>query len=383
MTTHVSNFTDIYPLPSAARGSIATPSGGQISIEFPDAHIWDALAAEFDDAVHEQTGCFNAARWGKKNIENVAFRLGGKIIGGASVIIFRLPVFKTGIAIVKWGPLWRKNGEAPNIDYLKTVLSLLQEEFAGRRGLYLTVMPTAAPVYTQKIVESLQALGFKTGRSVPAPERYLVNVAMDEEERRKSLSQKWRYNLKKSAKHGFEIKIVKDHEGFESFMSLYKTMLERKKFNDTSAINTLENLMEIESETFRPLIVLLSHQGVLTAGAVIDMSGDQAVYLYGATDDRALSLNAGYAIHWFIADHLSNLKSVRWYDLGGNDLDGGLHQFKKGFVGKTGVICENPPSYHYASTGRAQLVGNTVFMFKHLKRKAAKIFSDLKTHFDR
>jgi hypothetical protein len=66
---------------------------------------------------------------------------------------------------------------------------------------------------------------------------------------------------------------------------------------------------------------------------VVAVCGDTAFYVFGATDDAALALNAGYALQWWIVEWLSTLP-VRWYDLGGEALDAGLRQFKKGLVGK-------------------------------------------------
>ena len=124
--------------------------------------------------------------------------------------------------------------------------------------------------------------------------------------------------------------------------------------------------------------MLLSYEGQVTAGAVVDLSGDRAVYLYGATDDRALALNAGYALHWNIVSYLSGRAQTRWYDLGGSDMDRGLHQFKKGFVGKSGVISITPPNHHYALNAKARLVGRFIFWAKEFKTIAQRNLHALK-----
>jgi len=38
-------------------------------------------------------------------------------------------------------------------------------------------------------------------------------------------------------------------------------------------------------------------------------------------------------------------KGVRWYDLGGEVLEPGLRQFKKGLVGKSGVVVAMPGEF--------------------------------------
>ena len=117
-----------------------------------------------------------------------------------------------------------------------------------------------------------------------------------------------------------------------------------------------------------PMVVMVRHEGRDTASAVIDTSGERGVYLYGATDGRALPLKAGYALHWWIAEHLCALPQIKWYDLGGSDGDKGLHQFKKGFVGKQGVIQVTPADHHASATLRGLFAGNMIFALRNAKR---------------
>jgi len=336
-------------------------------LEYVDGRAWDEIATQFDDVVHEQTHFFNTLRWGENKVENVIFRAGDKIVGGACVIIIPVPLSTTGLAIVKWGPLWRKHGHLQNLNSLKSMLHLLQKEFAQTRRLYLTIMPHAEPEHSKDICDQLKALGFKAGAALSAPERYLVNVDQSVDDLRKSLDQKWRYNLKKAGKNGFKIEFSASDKAFDTFIDLYEKMLDRKQFMDTSAIHTLKGLMQTGIKTLRPSIVLVSHNDKVIAGGVFDLSGERATYLYGASDNQAVSLKAGYAMHWWIASHLCALPHNRVYDLGGNDRDRGLHQFKKGFVGKTGSICLTPPAYHYAGNLRARLLGQAIFQLKEIK----------------
>jgi hypothetical protein len=57
----------------------------------------------------------------------------------------------------------------------------------------------------------------------------------------------------------------------------------------------------------------------IVAGAIIITAGDRAVYLYGATNDRALPLRAGYFLHWYVIRWLRDNTRANWYDLGGTD----------------------------------------------------------------
>ncbi len=70
--------------------------------------------------------------------------------------------------------------------------------------------------------------------------------------------------------------------------------------------------------------------------------------MFGATNDKALPLRAGYFLHWNIIRWLRDHTMAKWYDLGGTDGFHGLHQFKKGMVGSAGVIHPVPPVANYA-----------------------------------
>ncbi|MTI16267.1 peptidoglycan bridge formation glycyltransferase FemA/FemB family protein [Rhodobacteraceae bacterium RKSG542] len=329
-----------------------------------DRDTFDVLSAEFDDVLHEQTASYNDARWGADRSEYVGFKRGNTFVGALAIIVIPAPYTGSGLAIVKWGPLWRKSGKPTDISIYQQIIEHIQTEYAGRRRLYVTVMPRAEPELAGEIEEILVEKGFKAGDSLPSPERYLVNTQESSEELHKALSQKWRYNLKKALKNDFEIEWVEGYDGFEQFMDLYTAMLERKDFFDHSAIYTLDDLMQSQSDAIRPRIMLVSHEGEVVAGAVVDMSGDTAIYLYGATNNRALPLKAGFPMHWEIAKELCDHPRIKWYDLGGTDQDAGLEQFKKGFVGKSGRMPVLPPNYHYTASIRARLIGELTFQIK-------------------
>ncbi|MCJ8323025.1 MAG: GNAT family N-acetyltransferase [Rhizobiales bacterium] len=349
-------------------------------MHYLDGKQWDAIAVDFDDVVHEQVDSFNAARWGEHRCKYFIFKQGDTVIGGGCAIILPAKLLKTGIAIIKWGPLWRHENQQIDLENYRTIVALLMTEFAEKLGLHLTVMPHADR-YSEQICDILTEFGFKNGSSLSAPERYIVNVGIDALEVRKSLAQKWRYHLKKSEKNEFEFEFSTAPEAYDTFMSLYTIMLERKKFFDHSAIYTLKALMATNVAALRPQVVLVSHNGTVTAGGIFDLSGDRAIYLYGATDNRALALKAGYAMHWHIVEYMCEIARIKHYDLGGSDNDQGLHQFKKTFVGKEGYILTTPPIYHYSTNVRAKIAGFVVFKGKDLKtkfdkwRRGFKVFS--------
>ena len=136
-------------------------------------------------------------------------------------------------------------------------------------------------------------------------------------------------------------------------------MLDRKQFPDYSAVHTLPALMNTPIDGVRPKLFLVSHLGAPVAGAIVFTAGEIAVYLYGATNDKALPLNAGFFMHHHIINWLREHSRAKWYDLGGTDGYEGLHRFKSGMTGKTGAITDTPPAFNYAASPLSWLVGTS------------------------
>jgi hypothetical protein len=245
-------------------------------------------------------------------------------------------------------------------DIYRQMIDLLVEDYAVKRRLMLSVLPRAALSPFNAEYDHLTHRGFARGSELGFPNRYIVNLRLSDAEQRKSLLQKWRYHLNKSEKAGL---------GFEhapaarlpEFEALYEKMLDRKKFADHSAYETVSALMAMTNETLRPELFFVRHAGEVIAGAIIFKAGDRAVYLYGATNDKALPLRAGYFMHWNIILWLRDNTPAKWYDLGGTDGFHGLHQFKKGMVGEAGVIQPVPPVANYAAHWLPRLAGNAAF----------------------
>ncbi len=349
-----------------------------IELEIISVNEWDKIAVKFSDIIPEQTGVFNASRWGHHNIECVKILRHSEIIAGAVLIVRKIPFSTTGLAVLKWGPVWVSGDPDHNFSNYSLAVKAIMSEYCEKRNFHLTVMPPAVPHIADQTCEELLSLGFKLGNSLAAPERYIVNTDQTPECLMTSLNQKWRYNLRKAHKNDFDIQFADDQHGLEVFQGLYTDMIERKQFLDASAIGSLSNIMQSDVKNIRPKIALVYHNGKVTAGGVFSIIGNMAVYMFGATDDRALALKAGYAMHWWVAEHLCNREDIKWYDLGGNDLDAGLHQFKKGFVGKTGDILQAPARYHFTSSIAASLVGSAIFWLRDSKAEVQRIIHNMK-----
>jgi hypothetical protein len=357
----------------------ASRSAAAMTTQIVAPELWDRTVAQFDEVCQEQLYAFAKTRWPAVSHEPMLFWRGGELVGGSLMMIQPLPLKVGALAVVKWGPMLAKAEHPDRNDIYREMIDAMVDEYAVKRRLMLSVLPRASLSAFNVDYDHLVHRGFSRGSELGFPNRYIVNLRLSDEEQRKSFEQKWRYHLKKSEKAGLSFEHAPASRLGE-FQALYDTMLDRKRFPDHSAYETLPALMTMDNERLRPELFFVRHLDEVIAGAVIFKAGDRAVYLYGATNDKALPLRAGYFMHWHIIRWLRDNTPARWYDLGGTDGFHGLHQFKKGMVGEAGVIQPVPPVANYAAHWWPRLAGNTAFLARdsvqRLKREIDKRRAD-------
>lgn len=357
------------PLPSVHSRS-ATPV--QLQSRVADGREWDRVIAEFDDLCQEQMSVFAGRRWPQAAQEPRLFLLDGEVVGGAMVMVQPLPLHLGKIAVSKWAPMLRHASRADARAIYAGMVDAMVEEYADRRGHMLSILPWAEVTPDNCAYEHLIARGFRRGSQLLFPNRYLVDLRLADSAQRQSFHQTWRRQLNKAEKAGLEFEHACP-EAIGDFDTLYAAMSDRKQFADHSAYETVPDLMAIDDPALRPELFFVRHEGEVVAGALIFKGGDRAVYLYGATNERALPLRAGYFLHWHVIRWLRDNSRARWYDLGGTDGFQGLHQFKKGMVGEAGVIQPVPPVANYASRPLAYLAGNAAFAARDAAQHAKRI----------
>lgn len=364
---------------STIRNKPSSHASSDFSMTKVSSEQWDSTISSFTDLRQEQLAVFINNRWPKLDTQYCIFesKEGSskqKVIAGAAVMVARIPVIGSGVAIIKWGPMLKDVAEFEQSEkQYQACIDLLIKYFAVEQNLLLSILPStfADPRDWQETV--LTNNGFSKGKGLSFPDRYYVDLALDADSQRKSYGSKWRYHLKKSEKedlsfiHAPAFENSNKNEHFQIFMQLYQLMSDRKQFPDHSAVDTLPTLMSIKDKNLRPELFLVKKDNETVAGAIIFKAGDATVYLYGATSDAALPLRAGYFMHDRIIQWLSSNTDARWYDLGGNDGFSGLHQFKKGMVGKSGSITQVPVLYTYGHTLKSRLIGAALFKLKDIK----------------
>lgn len=348
------------------RGDLHTASldlPGEITVQDGADPRWDSTLSQFADASYDQSDFLAAHLWGERRLSKLTLTQDGKLIGAAQAFLFQLPhaIGAPGTAYVKFGPLWRLRDGTADIDNYAATCRALIAEYAIRRRLCLTIVPGADPIHGDAQQEVLADLGFARRRAVTASTRYLVDASLSEEDQRKSLSAKWRYNLKKAEQSQLDIRFCADTDAAPDFMRLHDDMRRRKSYRDATWVDDYLCLMPSIPQDLRPFVVLAYSGSEPVAGAVVGQVGDTAVYLFGGSNAKGLAMRAGYKLQWQIVCELMRRPCVRWYDLD-NDASGnpGLRQFKAGLVGRAGKIYELPGEFEYCVDLRSRLVSDVI-----------------------
>jgi len=339
---------------------------------------WDQTACQFDNICQEQMHVFAAERWPQMEIDCLHFKQGDKLVAGCLMMHRAAPFGLGGLAVCKWGPVVLDATSDTAERVHDQVIEALVQKYAVEARMMLSILPRPRPTEVNFASEQLLTRDFQPGSGLPFPNRYFVNVHVEDDAMRASFGQKWRSHLKKSEKNDLEFEHC-DASQMPVFYDLYRKMTDRKQFPDYSAFDSLHHLMDNIEDSARPELFLVRHEGEPVAAGVIFTAGDTAVYLYGATNDQALPLRAGYFMHWEIMRWLSRQERIKWYDLGGTDGFLGLHQFKNGMVGKAGVVSTVPKVMNYAHWLLPRLLGNGLFLVRDVKAQVMRWIKSRKT----
>lgn len=351
----------------------AEPATGSLSRKYRyvadsiPAAQWDATIAGFKDAHHEQTAFFAGNHWKSRDSHLMLYRGDEPIAGGRAAII-KAPGLNLGLAFMRFGPFWRRSGGQPDPSVYMAMLEALTDEYCRKRGMMLSILPRPHPEFHDMECEMLERAGFLQRRKPMDPERYLIKASLSEAEQLQSLDKKWRYTLKQANSQGLTMRVSDQPQDGKILHQLYVQMMERKKFSSTTPVHMTERLMSELPEKLRPRVFLAYKDDQPIVGATVAIFGDVAYNMFGATAKEALPLNGGYAMQWSILAWLRE-QGVEWYDLGGASHEPGLRHFKKGLVGKAGVIVNLRGEHDLWTHGASRMAADAIFYLRDLQRR--------------
>lgn len=169
----------------------------------------------------------------------------------------------------------------------------------------------------------------------------IVDLKGPEDEILKKMKPKTRYNIRLAERKG--VRVFRAQENMlPDFYSLYCQTASRNGFAicDYKHFLAIFNSHRDNPSNSEILFLTATHNQNLLAGAIVAISGKNALYLYGASSNDKKNFMAPYAMHWE-AMRLTKDKGCRTYDMGAvspvADQEHpfyGLYRFKTGFGGR-------------------------------------------------
>jgi len=322
---------------------------------------WERAARATPDYSFRQAWAYSdeLARRRRARAEFVRIDAGAPI-GYASVRVKRLPLPGAGLAFVSFGPLVAGGVNADGaVELLRRCLDALVREYVVDRRLALRIAPPlVAPDRAAGVEAVYRDAGFEPSEQAARYRTIIVDLRPPAEDIRRSLDQKWRNQLNNAERRGLAVAMDDGPEALGRFEPLFEQLRQRKDFAVDLDCAFFDRVQRAAQEGSRLVVATVSDGNRDVAGAVVDLAGETAVYVLGATTQEGMKCKAAYALHWSIMMAARD-RGCRWYDLGGIDPqeNPGVHHFKVGFGG---IDITAPGPFEIRPGGMAGMVSRAV-----------------------
>lgn len=184
-----------------------------------------------------------------------------------------------------------------------------------------------------------EKLSLKKTINLQPQKTLLLDLTKDLDVLTKELSQKTRYNIRLAEKKGVKI-FQGSSKQFPDFWRLMKITGERDKFGIHNEKH-YQNLVERGGENIQ--LWFAQFEEKIIAAGLFCFSGEQAVYLHGASDNEYRNLMAPHLLQWEVIKEAKK-RACLSYDFYGIDEKKwpGVTRFKNGFGGE---VLEYPGTY--------------------------------------
>lgn len=243
--------------------------------------------------------------------ERLLVSVDGEVIGGAQVLIRRLPPPFYGLAYIPRGPF----GDTA------AVLEVIAEFYKQHKKI---VAISTEPDISQLLLPSPWR---QVAKGVLIPETLVLDLTKTEEELLKEMAKKTRQYIRKSAQSGVEVRLVTQKQEIERCLTVYKQTAKRANF----ALHGDEYYYHIASllgEASR--IYGAYYNNVLVAFVWLVTTQEVAFELYGGVTDEGQQLRANYTLKWQAVTDCKQ-RGVKCYDMNGL-LNDGISTFKRSFA---------------------------------------------------
>ena len=281
---------------------------------------------------------FQSARWADLKCawdrRVITVRRDGKVVGGVSVLLRRVPFTPWKLLYAPRGPVC----EPADAEVLSVMTQGIRSLAKQEHG-YLFKVDQDVPMSDDAFQQTMTALGYRLLPETWAFERiqpqHLARINLrgkTEAEVLASMKQKTRYNIRLAERRGTTIRVC----GIDDLDSFYEIMLETGR-RDGFAVRPkryFSRLLTTLGEHARLYLAFSGEEPI--AGAIAAQYGKQTWYLYGASSARHREQMPNYLLQWHM---------IRWalesgcnvYDFrgvsGGREENKvmGLWRFKGGF----------------------------------------------------
>ena len=306
-----------------------------VQVDGQTQESWARILASFNDASIYQSWAYGAVRWGERQLSHLVLRRNGRAVAAAQLRIARLPVIPAGLAYLRWG-LFESQHQPFDAAVVAAMVGCLRQEYVARRGLALQLIPQAftASESAAAFRSAFEKSGLRAEPTLGAYQTVIVDLSPPLETLRKQLNQKWRNQLNRAEKNGLSLEVSDSSRAYQAFEPLYAGMWARKQFESTVDVAEFGRMQQLLTGSERLQTFLARSEGQVVGGLVCSLMGGTAIYLLGATNERARELKAAYFLQWQAMQWLKH-HGARRYDLGGIDsvANPGGHHFKSGFGG--------------------------------------------------
>ena len=296
---------------------------------------WYQLLEQFTDASIYQTISYDEVRSARKNISHLILKKDGNIVAIAQARVVKIPLIKAGVAYVRWGPMWHRQGQEADPEIFRQAIRALHNEYACKRGLVLRLYPVLFKEKDSRFADILAEEGFSVLGNERVDRTLRLNLNLSKDDLRSGMRQHWKRYLNVALKNN-ELKVIEgtDDEFFEKFIGIYRELVTRKRFAEPNDIENFRTAQRNLPEKFKMKIMLCMSGEKLCAGLICSAVGNTGIYLFGATSSAGLKSRGSYLLHWTMINQLKET-GCSIYDLHGIDpvANPGTYKFKADLCG--------------------------------------------------
>jgi len=242
--------------------------GYSYEIDSTDERTWYRLLQTFDDGNIYQTQACAKEVGGRRNICHLVLKLNDEIVAIALAKVKKLPVIGLGIASVFRGPIWRKIGTSPNVEFFRQAVRALRNEFVCRQGLALRVYFFTFEDDALGISSIFADEMFSLAGNEASDRTILMDLGPSLVDLRQALSPMWTRNLKTAIKSKLEVIQGTSDEMFGEFIGIYEEMVSRKNFTDAVDIYQYRQAQAQLPDALKMNILLCKSEAGLCSGLI-------------------------------------------------------------------------------------------------------------------